>query len=302
MPTTRVNGINIFYEEAGAGAPLVFVHEFAGEARSWHLQMRFFARRYRCIAFNARGYPPSDVPDDPKAYSQDQAAADILGLLDALGMAKAHVCGLSMGGYAALHFGLRWPERALSLVVGGAGYGSVPGDTEKFRRDVHETANRFERDGMKAVAEFYTKGPTRVQFMDKDPAGWREFYEMFCAQSAMGHALTMRGVQMTRPSIYQLEAEMERMTVPTLIITGDEDEPCLDPAIFMKRKIRSSGLVVMPKAGHTVNLEDPDAFNRAVLDFLTAVDAGRWPMRNPASLSSSAILPPEPSTQGAPRR
>src|ERR1700682_1974920 len=140
MPTTRVNGINIFYEEAGAGAPLVFVHEFAGEARSWHLQMRFFARRYRCIAFNARGYPPSDVPDDPKAYSQDQAAADILGLLDALGMAKAHVCGLSMGGYAALHFGLRWPERALSLVVGGAGYGSVAGDTEKFRRDVLETA------------------------------------------------------------------------------------------------------------------------------------------------------------------
>jgi pimeloyl-ACP methyl ester carboxylesterase len=302
MPTARVNGINIFYEEAGEGTPLIFVHEFAGEAKSWHLQMRFFARRYRCIAFNARGYPPSDVPSDPKAYSQDLAAADIVGLLDALGIAKAHICGLSMGGYAVLHFGLRWPERALSLVIAGAGYGSVPGETEKFRRDVAETADRFERDGMKAVAEFYTKGPTRVQFMDKDPAGWQEFYDMFCAQSAQGHALTMRGVQMTRTSIYDLENGMKGLTVPTLIMTGDEDEPCLDPALFMKRKIPSAGLVIMPKAGHTINLEDPDGFNRAVLDFLTAVDAGRWAMRNPASLSSSAILPPEPTREGAPRR
>jgi pimeloyl-ACP methyl ester carboxylesterase len=307
MPTAQVNGVSLFYEEVGEGTPLVFVHEFAGEARSWHLQVRFFARRYRTIAYNARGYPPSDVPEDPSAYSQDQAADDIRGLLDALGIRKAHICGLSMGGYATLHFGLRYPERALSLVVAGAGYGSVPDEREKFRRDVEETAWRFERDGMKAVAEFYTKGPTRVQFRDKDPAGWQEFYDMFCTQSAKGHALTMRGVQMSRPSVYELEASMERMTVPTLIVTGDEDEPCLEPAIFMKRKIRSSGLVVMPKAGHTVNLEDPDAFNRAVLDFLTAVDAGRWPLRNPASVSASAILPPEPAKpqpmrQGAPSR
>jgi pimeloyl-ACP methyl ester carboxylesterase len=228
-------------------------------------------------------------------------------MLDALGIQKAHICGLSMGGYATLHFGLRYPERALSLVVAGAGYGSVAGERERFRRDVEETARRFEQDGMKAVAEFYTKGPTRVQFSDKDPAGWQEFYDMFCRQSAKGHALTMRGVQMTRPSVYDLEAEMERLAVPTLIVTGDEDEPCLEPALFMKRKIRSAGLVVMPKAGHTVNLEDPEAFNRAVLDFLTAVDAGRWPLRNPGSVSASAILPPEPgkpqpTRQGAPSR
>src|SRR6266850_2003557 len=244
MPKARVNGVNLFYEETGQGAPLVFVHEFAGDYQSWHLQVRYLSRRYRTIAFNARGYPPSDVPEDPAAYSQEQAAED-----------------------------------------------------EKFRRDVEETARRFEQDGMVAVAEFYTKGPTRVQFMDKDPVGWREFYDQFIAQSAKGHALTMRGVQMTRPSVYELEAAMEKLTVPTLVVTGDEDEPCLEPALFMKRKIRSSGLVVMPKAGHTVNLEDPDAFNRIVLDFLTAVDAGRWPLRNPASISASAILPPEPARQ-----
>ncbi|MBI3108013.1 MAG: alpha/beta hydrolase [Candidatus Rokubacteria bacterium] len=292
MPHARVNGVNLFYEETGQGLPLIFVHEFAGDSASWHLQVRCFSRRYRTIAYNARGYPPSDVPEDPRAYSQDQAVDDIVGVLDHLGIPKAHVCGLSMGGYASLHFGLRYPQRALSITVAGAGYGSVPAERDKFRTDSGEVARRFEADGMAKVAEFYTKGPTRVQFMDKDPRGWKEFYDQFAAQSAEGHARTMRGVQMSRPSIYELEAGLETLEVPTLIVTGDEDDPCLEPGIFMKRKIRSSALVVLPRSGHTINLEEPEAFNRALLDFLTAVDAGRWPLRNPLSQTGSAILPP----------
>ena len=291
MPHAPVNGVKLFYEETGQGLPLIFVHEFAGDYASWHLQVRFFARRYRTIVYNARGYPPSDVPEDPRAYSQDQAVDDIVGMLDHLGIAKAHVCGLSMGGYASLHFGLRYPQRALSITVAGAGYGSVAAARDRFRKDSEEVARRFEVDGMAKVAEFYTKGPTRVQFMDKDPHGWNEFYEQFAAQSARGHALTMRGVQMSRPSVYELEAGLERLEVPTLIVTGDEDDPCLEPGIFMKRKIRSAALVVLPRSGHTINLEEPEAFNRALLDFLTAVDAGRWPLRNPLSQTGSAILP-----------
>ena len=143
MPKAKVNGINLYYEEHGQGIPLVFVHEFAGEARSWDPQVGFFSRRYRTIAYNARGYPPSDVPEDPSAYSQRQAVDDIRGLLDALDIARAHVCGLSMGGYAALHFGLDYPERALSVVVAGCGYGSVQTDREQFRRDSALTAQRF---------------------------------------------------------------------------------------------------------------------------------------------------------------
>jgi pimeloyl-ACP methyl ester carboxylesterase len=292
MPIVRMDdGVGLFYEETGHGLPLVFVHEFAGEAASWEPQVRFFARRYRTIAYNARGYPPSDVPDDVAAYSQDRAADDIRGVLDGLGIRRAHVCGLSMGGYATLHFGLRYPARALSLVVAGAGYGSVAAERERFRQDSALTARRLDEEGMKAVAEFYARGPTRVQFLDKDPRGWQDFYERLAAGSARGHAQTLRGVQMTRPSIYELGDRLERLEVPTLIMTGDEDEPCLEPALFMKRKIPTAGLVVMPKAGHAINLEDPDTFNRAVLDFLTAVDAGRWPRRNPASQTGSAILP-----------
>jgi pimeloyl-ACP methyl ester carboxylesterase len=298
MSIAPVQGVNLYYEETGTGAPLVFVHEFAGDGRSWNLQVRFFARRYRCITFNARGYPPSDVPDDPGAYSQPRAVDDIKGILDHLGIGKAHVCGLSMGGYATLLFGTTYPDRALSLTVAGCGYGSVGADRAAFHKDAELVARRFEHEGMATVADFYARGPTRVQFIDKDPAGWREFRDHLAEGSAKGHALTLRGVQMTRPSVFELDKELERLEVPTLIMTGDEDEPCLEPAIFLKRKIPTAGLVIIPKSGHTINLEEPEAFNRALLDFLTAVDARRWTGRNPASFAKSAILPtasPSPS-------
>ena len=291
MPMALVDGVKLHYEESGRGTALVFVHEFAGDARSWQPQVRFFARRYRCLPFNARGYPPSDVPTDPAAYSQQRAVDDIKGILDHLGLERAHLCGLSMGGYATLIFGLTYPERALSLTVAGCGYGSVAGERTAFRSDSQDVARRLETEGMPAVADLYARGPARVQFMDKDPTGWQEFHEQLAGGSATGRALTLRGVQMTRPSVFELESRLERLEVPTLVVTGDEDEPCLEPGIFMKRKIPTAGLVVMPKTGHTINLEEPDAFNRMLLDFLTAVDAGRWTRRNPASLAKSAILP-----------
>ena len=135
MPFADVDGVNLYYEESGQGLPLVFVHEFAGDYQSWHLQVRFFARRYRTIAYNARGYPPSDVPDERERVFPGAAVDDIRGVLDALGIDKAHVCGLSMGGYATLHFGIRHPgARAARSSVAGAGYGSVPGERDDSGR------------------------------------------------------------------------------------------------------------------------------------------------------------------------
>ena len=290
MAYANVGGVRLYYEEVGQGLPVIFVHEFAGDTGSWNLQMSFFARRYRAIAYNARGYPPSDMPEDVNAYSQMIAMEDIRGVLDALGIAKAHIVGLSMGGYAVLHFGLHHPDRALSITVAGAGYGS--GDQEQFRKDSELVARRFETQSMAEVTDFYSRGPTRVQFIDKDPRGWQEFHDRLAASSSKGHALTMRGVQMKRPSIFTLGEAMEKCEVPALIMTGDEDDPCLEPAIFMKRKLPRSGLVVMPKAGHAINIEEPAEFNRILLDFLSAVDAGRWPRRRADSQTGSAILPP----------
>ncbi len=291
MPMASIDGVKLYYEITGSGYPLLFSHEFAGDYRSWEPQVRYFARRYQVITYNARGYPPSDVPEDLSAYSQAQAAEDIVGLLRHLNISQAHLVGLSMGGYAVLHVGLSHPELVRSMVVAGCGYGSVAGDREKFQQDSGQVAQRLEREGMAPVAAIYAKGPTRVQFEDKDPRGWREFAEQLAGHSAIGSALTLRGVQGQRPSVYALEAQMRQCRVPTLIISGDEDEPCLEPGLFMKRTIPTAGLLIMPKSGHTINLEEPDAFNRAVSDFLAAVEAGKWGVRNPASLSASAILP-----------
>jgi pimeloyl-ACP methyl ester carboxylesterase len=293
MPLAPIHGINLYYEITGRGYPLLFSHEFAGDYRSWEPQVRFFSRRYQVITYNARGYPPSDVPEDVQAYSQAQVAEDIVLLMRYLNIAQAHLVGLSMGGYAVLHVGLSHPEVARSMVVAGCGYGSVPGEREKFQQDSGLVAQRFEREGMQAVAAMYARGPTRVQFIDKDPRGWQEFADQLGAHSALGSALTLRGIQGRRPSVYALEAQMRQLRVPTLIMTGDEDEPCLEPALFMKRTIPTAGLVVMPKSGHTINLEEPATFNRQVSDFLVAVEAGKWGPRNPASLSPSAILPPD---------
>jgi pimeloyl-ACP methyl ester carboxylesterase len=288
---TTDDGISLYYEETGSGTPIVLVHEFADDYRGYEGQMRYFGRRYRCISYNARGYPPSDVPEDPGRYSQERACDDLRAVLDALAIEKAHIVGISMGGFATLHFGLAYPERALSLVVAGCGYGAEPGKRQQFHDETAKTAALIANAGMRIAAQTYAIGPSRVQFQNKDPRGWAEFAANLAEHSTLGSANTMRGVQARRPSLWDLTDRMRNLEVPTLVMTGDEDDPCLEPAIFMKRKIRSSGLVVIPKAGHTINLEDPDLFNRALLDFLTAVDAGRWPLRNPQSQTGSAIMP-----------
>ncbi len=291
MPHASANGVRLYYEATGRGTPLVFVHEFAGDCRSWDPQVAFFARRYKVITYNARGYPPSDVPETLDAYSQDIAVDDLHAIVEQAAGGPAHVCGLSMGGYATLHFGLRYPDLARSLVVAGCGYGSD--DPEVFQRDADTLGARIQRDGMAAVAPLYAEGPMRVQFQRKDPLGWRAFADALARHSTTGSALTLRGVQGRRPTVYSLKDRLARLSVPTLIVTGDEDEPCLEPGVFMKRQIKTAGLLVVPNTGHVVNLEEPAAFNAAVLEFLTLAESGRWPSRDPRSLGRSSMIPEE---------
>jgi pimeloyl-ACP methyl ester carboxylesterase len=281
------DGVRLYYEETGKGVPIVFVHEFAGDARSWEPQLRYFSRRYRCIAFNARGFPPSDVPQEVVSYSQARARDDICSLLDGLHIDKAHIVGLSMGGLATLHFGLAYPSRALSLLVGGAGYGSEPTEREKFRAEAVVIAAKLEQEGMAAFAEAYAYGPTRVQFEAKDPRGFAEFKTMLAQHSAKGSANTQLGVQRERPSIFDLEPQLAGLSVPMLVVTGDEDWPCLLPGVFIKRTCPSAALLVIPNSGHAINIEEPTAFNAALENFLAQIDAGRWPMRDPRAVSKS---------------
>jgi pimeloyl-ACP methyl ester carboxylesterase len=288
MPfATTDDGVKLYYEETGACAPVVFVHEFAADHRSWEMQLRHFGQRYRCITFSARGYPPSDVPEKPESYSQNRATDDILAVMDHLKIQKAHVVGLSMGGFATLHFGFRHPTRALSLVVAGVGYGAEKEQQAKFKGEVEFVAKSLLSEGMEKFAGKYAYGPTRVQFENKDPRGFAQFKKELGEHSALGSANTQVGVQGQRPSLYDLLDKMRAMTVPTLVLTGDEDWPCLAPSVLMKREIPSAALAVMPNCGHTINLEDPDLFNQIVGDFIVQVDAGRWPKRDPRAMSAS---------------
>ena len=274
------DGVRLFWEEAGQGTPIIFVHEFGGNHWSWEPQLNYFARRHQCLTFAARGFAPSDIPTAVAAYSQAQAADDIIAVLDAAGITRAHVVGLSMGGFASLHAGLRHPTRVRSVTAAGTGYGAEKAHEAYFRGISEQVAANFETRGAAAFAPIYAEGASRVQFQGKDPRGWALFAERLGQHSAQGAANTMRGVQMRRPSLYDLEDQLRAMAAPLLVMVGDEDDHCLEPGMFLKRTVPASGLAVFPKSGHTLNLEEPALFNHLLTEFITQVEAGRWQPRD----------------------
>lgn len=289
MQIVTDDDVRLHVEEAGSGTPILFIHEFGGNHLSWEPQMRWFSRRHRCVSYAARGYPPSSVPSDPEAYSQSIAVSDALAVLDGLGIERAHVVGLSMGGFTALHLGLRAPERLLSLTVAGAGYGCEPEHEAYFREVSMKVAANFERRGARDFAPIYAEGASRVQFQEKDPRGWCEFAARLATHSDLGAALTMRGVQARRPSFVDLIEPLARMAVPTLVMVGDEDDHCLQPGLLLKRTLPACGLAVLPKSGHTLNLEEPELFNRLVDEFIARVAQGRWLTRDPRARADQVM-------------
>lgn len=289
MPYAKSGDVRLYYEETGKGAPIVWVHEFADDLNGWEAQLQYFSRRYRCVAYNARGYPPSDVPKAASKYSQAIATDDIARVMKHLKIRKAHVIGCSMGAYAALHFALRYPRMALSCTVIGAGYGSDPDKRTQFLNDNNVMIRRFLELGTAEAVRPYQIGPARVQFQNKNPRGFKHFCAEFAKHSALGSANTLTGVQGKRPTIYSLEAALRKCRVPLHIMSGDEDDNCLDPGIFIKRVCPSAMLTVVPNTGHAVNLEEPVLFNSLVAEFLAQVDSGRWRGRDPRSLNKSTM-------------
>jgi pimeloyl-ACP methyl ester carboxylesterase len=289
MPYATSNGVRLYYEEVGKGTPIVFVHEFADDLYSWEPQLRYFSRRYRCIAYNARGYPPSEVPKAASKYSQAIATDDIANVMRHLRIGKAHIIGCSMGGFATVHFALRYPRMALSLTAIGVGYGSDPDKRAQFAKDTEVMARRFEELGTAEAIKPYQIGPSRVQFQNKDPRGFAHFCAEFAKHSALGSANTLRGVQARRPTVYSLGRGLAKLKVPLHMVTGDEDNNCLEPGVFIKRVCPSAWLTVVPGTGHAVNLEEPDFFNRITAEYLAQVESGRWRSRDPRSLIKSTM-------------
>lgn len=278
------DGVTLHSESVGNGDPILFVHEFAGDHRTWEPQVRRFSRSHRCLTYAARGYPPSEVPADPGAYSQQHAVDDAVAVLDAHSVGSAHVVGISMGGFAGLHLAIQHPGRVRSLVAAGTGYGAKPTEVERFRGECDAIADLIGTSGMGAFARKYMAGPSRVQLQNKDHRAWQEYTRWLGEHSAEGSAATMRGVQRGRPSLYALEAELSALGPPVLILAGDEDDGCLDTSVWLKRVIPRAGLAVLAKSGHTLNIEEPDLVNTLIADFLSRVEAGAWSPRDPRAV------------------
>lgn len=277
MPYARAkDGVQLYFEEAGAGDAVIFVHEYAGDYRTWEPQMRCLSRQYRCISFSARGFPPSDIPNDGASYSQAISRDDVIAILDHLRIDRAHVVGHSMGAYTSLHVGLDYPERVRSLTIAGCGWGSDPGAREQAAETGKAIAKMFRDEGIRTAAEKYAKYPVRLQYKAKDPRGWEEFVRLLSEHSGEGHALVMLNVQLKRATLYELRDRLKTLTIPMLVVSGDEDDWCLDGSVYLKRTVPTAALMVIPRSGHTITSEEPDAFNRALLDLFSAAQANRW--------------------------
>ena len=275
---TAGDGVRLYCEETGEGSAIVFVHEYAGDWRTWEPQMRHFSRSHRCVTYSQRGYPPSDIPNDSGKYSQGRFRDDVIAVMDALKIDKAHVVGHSMGAATALHVGIRYPERCLSVTAAGCGYGSSadPRKVEEARAASRETGKMFASETMQAAAARYGDGPTRQAQKNKDPRGYAEFIKMLGEHSSLGYSLVMLNLQAKRPSLWEMEAELKKFAPPLLVLVGDEDEWCVDASIYLKRIVPTAGLCVIPRSGHTITSEEPAKFNAAVAELIASAEAGRW--------------------------
>jgi pimeloyl-ACP methyl ester carboxylesterase len=273
---TCADGTSLYYEETGSGDAVLFIHEFAGNHRTWAAQMEALGKSHRCIAYSARGYPPSDVPLTDASYGQDISVSDAVAVLDALDIKRAHIVGHSMGAYTALHVGLRHPERCLSVAALGCGWGSHPDERETARGLCEDIATMFRAEPIADAAAKYARFPMRNTFEAKNPKEFAAFEEILAGLSPEGAALTMLNVQRDRPTLWDLEADLKKFEPPLLVLVGDEDHPCLDGSLFLKRTVPTAALQIVPRAGHTITMEEPAIVNAALNNLFAAATDGTW--------------------------
>lgn len=276
MPYIEAAGVKLYVEEHGAGYPIIFAHELGSDLRQWEDQVRYFSRAYRCIAYNARGYPPSDVPEDSAAYGWERSIDDMAAVMDGLGIDRAHVVGLSMGAYAALQVGLHYPDRVSAIVSAAAGSGSSPSYRHAWLRETAVLARAFAERGPTTMAEKIATSAARIQLKYKDPKRWQDFADQLRDKSGRGLSNTIVRCQALRPPLHDLRDQLSAMTTPVLLIVGDEDEACLETNLMLKATLPNAGLWISPNTGHIINLEEPAAFNVHIEAFLGAVERRSW--------------------------
>lgn len=268
------DGTKLYYESRGEGPAIVFVHELAGTCHSFALQIAALSDRYRCITFNARGYPPSGVPASADSYSQDIAAEDIGAVMDAAGTKDAHVMGVSMGAAATLQFAIRHSERVRSVILCSIGSGS-DAKPEEYVANMEAMAVRIEKNGLPQIRENFTASPARLKLKEKNPAEYQRFLSELESFSVQGLVNTIRGVQKRRPPLYVHKDKIAALRMPALVVLGGIDQGCAKPSRFLAETLPGARLEVLSDTGHGVNLEEPARVNRLVAEFVAALESRR---------------------------
>jgi pimeloyl-ACP methyl ester carboxylesterase len=249
MPKIDRDGVNIYYEVHGDGPPLILTHGYSSTSAMWKGQVEALSRNHKLVLWDMRGHGQSDYPDDPAAYSEALTVGDIAALLDVAGARRAVVGGLSLGGYMSLAFYRTHPERASALLIIDTGPGFKKDEARQaWNARAHETAERFEREGL-AVLKSASAERSTVTHRD-----------------ARGLALAARGMLTQRDA--RVIEMLGTIKVPSLVVVGADDTPFLAASDYMAAKIPGARKVVIPRAGHAVNIDQPQAFIDAVLPFL----------------------------------
>jgi pimeloyl-ACP methyl ester carboxylesterase len=250
MPRLNREGVELHYEAYGEGRPLLLTHGFAASGRMWRPQIEAFSARYKLILWDMRGHGLSDYPEDPAAYSEAATVADMAALLDAVGAPRAIVGGLSLGGYMSLAFNLAYPDRVEGLLIIDTGPG--------YRKD--EPREGWNANALRTAAIYETEGLARLQRAGAEALGAGH-------RSADGIARAARGMLTQRDA--RVIDSLPAIAVPALVVVGANDTPFLAASDYMAAKIPGARKAVIPDAGHAANIDQPEAFNAAVLGFLT---------------------------------
>jgi pimeloyl-ACP methyl ester carboxylesterase len=252
MPKIDRSGVSIYYEVHGDGPPLILTHGYSSTSAMWQGQIAALSKHHKLVLWDMRGHGQSDYPEDPAAYSEAATIGDIKALLDAVGARRAIVGGLSLGGYMSLAFYRAHPGRVAALLIIDTGPGFKKDDArEAWNKRAYETGERFEREGL-AVLRSGSRERSSVTHRD-----------------ARGLALAARGMLTQRDaSVIEL---LPAIKVPSLVVVGADDTPFLAATDYMAAKIPGATKVVIPSAGHAVNIDQPQAFIDAVLPFLDGV-------------------------------
>jgi pimeloyl-ACP methyl ester carboxylesterase len=255
MPKIDRNGVNIHYEVHGDGPPLLLTHGYSSTSAMWQGQIEALSKHHKLVLWDMRGHGQSDYPDDPAAYSEALTVGDMAALLDAVGAKRAIIGGLSLGGYMSLAFYRAHPERISALLIIDTGPGFKKDDArETWNKRALDTAERFEREGL---------GGLKSANCERSTANHRD---------AAGLARAARGM-LTQHDARVIEL-LPDIKVPSLIVVGADDTPFLAAADYMAAKIPGAEKVVIPSAGHAVNIDQPQAFIDAVLPFLDSLPHG----------------------------